>query len=436
MSSIKYALQNLLTKIVTAVLAFLTTLILPTWIGMEHFGMYSYLIVCIGFLIPLSSFGLGAGSIYLLSTRKYAIHQIGFTQLLLASIFGLINLMLLYVLNQMSWLGDWLQKANTFEWFCLMLSCFLQTLSFFIARLFFGISGFTVLNILELVYVLLNPILVGLFFYILGGQQTPYLFFAIAVFSIVSFMLHLYFLSRNPMEFRFHAAYTKESFNYGLKSWLGDVAIRANLRFDQMILGAIGPIKNLGLYNIAVKFSEIIWFIPDSLGPVLFNKLAVVESEESRLKLLFRIHRIIFWICFLIAILWSLVLVFLVFPFFFYQHASALIGLVMILLPGTLVLVSSKILTKLYSSSGHVIWTSYISIAGSLVSVILSISLIPRLSATGAAIASILAYFTMSCMANFILIKNFKFQWSEIISIRRSDFIWLLEQLKLLKISK
>ncbi|MBK9107517.1 MAG: oligosaccharide flippase family protein [Saprospiraceae bacterium] len=324
MAFFNHAFRNLLAKIATAGIAFCATLMLPSMVGIEHFGIYAYIVVCIGFIIPITSFGFGAGTIYLLSSKRYHIHNTLITQLVLACFFGLLNVLFLLLLNAVGWLGSSFDEISQIEWLFFLTACWMQTLNFFMGRSLFGVSAFGSLNILDLTSSALHPILLLGSLCFFGGEQLYYIFFAQWLFALILFLMHVSILFRFSFQYSFDKLFVKDSLSYGLKSWLGDMALRANLRLDQMILGAISTATNIGVYNIAVKLTELIWYFPDALGPVLFNRLAETDSEVVRIGLLARIHRVVLCLCAMLSFIWILVVYFMVIPCFFKDSSQEL----------------------------------------------------------------------------------------------------------------
>lgn len=68
--------------------------------------------------------------------------------------------------------------------------------------------------------------------------------------------------------------FLKQSLDYGFKGWVGNIAVIANNRIDQLILGAMFAPSYLGIYGISVLLSELIWVPVMSLNPILHNRIA------------------------------------------------------------------------------------------------------------------------------------------------------------------
>ena len=69
---------------------------------------------------------------------------------------------------------------------------------------------------------------------------------------------------------------------FGLKAHLGRAMLFGNYRADQWILGVIAGSKELGLYSVAVAWSEVLFFLPTTLVAVQRPDLVRASPEEAR----------------------------------------------------------------------------------------------------------------------------------------------------------
>ncbi len=399
MSFLHLSIKNLITKISVSALSMVAALCVPLITGPEMYGVYTYVMVSIGFVIPVTSMGFGAGTVYLLSAKRFNVEEVLWTKLLLAVGMAFGNSFIFYLAIHLNWLGKILTSVSVIESALLVGIIFCQTLSFFAGRVLYGIANFSALNRLDLITGWLNPvcIILAFIFWPEGGRVT--VFSAVLVFSFMVMMGYFLKFCKQPFQKQINRNYLSESFHYGYKSWFGDIALRANLRMDQLLLGWFVPAAALGVYSLGVRLVEIIWYIPDSVGPVLFNRLAVLTDPSLRLETLAKSHRLVWTVCILITVLWSACIYGILLPWFFNNSYSDLFIPYLILLPGTLLFITYKMATKLFSSGGQVILTSYIAIGGSFISIVLSLLWIPHLGIYGAAWASTLAYISMGLMA-------------------------------------
>lgn len=403
-------------------------LFIPALIGPHLFGVFSFVTVWIAFFIPFCSFGFGAGIVYQLSKKEYQIGQISTTNLLVALMAGLLNMTCLFVAYRFGFFSNVFETLPVYQLVILLCSSFLQTLSFFMGRSLLGLSQFLQLNIISAVSSLLNPMLLITMAYTLGTKNYSFIFYSLLLFSILVFLIHLFYLAKYLKLRAPDKAYAVATSVYGMKSWLGDMALRANLRFDQLLLGVFSNATSLGIYSLGVKLSELIWYISDSVGPVLFNALAGMKEQNEQLKLLYRVHRILFSFCLLFAVIWMVIVYFFIIPFIFPAGFEGLMIVFIILLPGTVFIVSSKMITKLLSTTGRVWDTTLISLMGTIVCILLYFLLIPVFGEQGAAAASSLGYMTMSIAALFTLKKKYQVRFKEFFVPVNEDYYWLKDK--------
>jgi O-antigen/teichoic acid export membrane protein len=69
--------------------------------------------------------------------------------------------------------------------------------------------------------------------------------------------------------------------SFGLKAHAGRVMLIGNYRVDQWILGAVGGSRELGLYSVAVAWSETLFFLPNALAAVQRPDLVRAEHAEA-----------------------------------------------------------------------------------------------------------------------------------------------------------
>ncbi|MCC6752576.1 MAG: polysaccharide biosynthesis C-terminal domain-containing protein [Saprospiraceae bacterium] len=430
MTHFRHAARNVLTKLTVAIIAFGVSIFIPRLLGAGHYGYYAFLTVSIGFLIPLTSMGLGAGFIYLLASRRYKMEQAVQSQILLASAIGAANAIFLLV----AWLFEFPKalflQMTVSEWIVLAICSFSQTISYFAGRMWTGLSEFRKLNAIDLFGSLSAPISLFICYYLTGSEERNYILYALLIHSIAMLAANAWFVKGMQWMPTWNAGFVREAFQYGAKSWFGDMALRANLRLDQLILGSVSPISSLGVYSAAVKLSELIWYIPDAVGPVLYNKIASTPSGGQQLQLLGRVHRLLFSGCTVVSILWAAAVVWVLIPFVLGPEFQPAVWPFLWLMPGTVLLISTKVLTKLYSAGGNVQWTSQITIAGSMMSALLYLILIPWKGIMGAAIASSVGYFAMGMVCWLYAMKHYHLNPVQYFVLRWSDIRWLGDQIK------
>jgi len=75
-----------------------------------------------------------------------------------------------------------------------------------------------------------------------------------------------------PLILTFDRLLTKETFRFGLKSYLQNLVGSLNYRLDVYILAFFLTPKQVAFYGVATSLAEVAWYIPNSVGVVLFPR--------------------------------------------------------------------------------------------------------------------------------------------------------------------
>ena len=77
---------------------------------------------------------------------------------------------------------------------------------------------------------------------------------------------------------------------FGIKAHLGRVMKTGNYRLDQWLLGAMAGSRELGLYSVAVAWSEALFYLPEALGMVVRPDVvrATQGDAEADVAVVFR----------------------------------------------------------------------------------------------------------------------------------------------------
>lgn len=428
MSYFRHSLRNLATKVAVALIAFAIGIWIPAVIGPELFGKYSFLSAGLSVLITLSSMGFGAGIVFLLSTSKYGSEATIATNVWFGIAMGLVNALLIFFAFYVPWFRPVLAGTTQMEIIMLMGASLFQSISFVTGRVILGVSHFASLNFIELTSALINPFSLLALYYVTGKDHASFIYMALFFYSFFVFLLHGFWILTQKCILKWNTAYFLEAMNYGKKSWAGDMALRANLRLDQLILGAMTSAGALGVYSVSVKLAELLWFLPDAAGPVLFNAIASKREANEQVFILSRTHRILFFLTVVSSFIWVLLTWFFILPYVLKGPYDEVLPLFILLLPGTLALVSSKLVTKLFSSTGQVMYTTRITLIGSAVSVLFYIILIPEFGHYGAACASTLGYGVLALCGWMYLMQKYKCTLKELFVPTAEDFSWILSK--------
>jgi len=177
---------------------------------------------------------------------------------------------------------------------------------------------------------------------------------------------------------------------YGLRLYPAGLTTFLSYRADLFLLSALrGDAAAIGLYALAVSFAEISFQVPDSVATVLYPRVAGTERADAdrmapsmaRFTLLVTVVAALA----LIPLAWLAIRIAL--PAF----EDSLMPF-LILLPGTVALGLSKVLSGYISGLGRPEPVSAIAATALAMNLLVNVILIPPLGIAGAALASMTSY--------------------------------------------
>lgn len=197
---------------------------------------------------------------------------------------------------------------------------------------------------------------------------------------------------------------TRDAVRYGGQTHVGNLSQRLNLQLDVTILGSVSGAASVGLYSVAVNLAQMLWYIPDAIGRILFPRVARSTPEEAG-----RITALACRNTILLTLLAAGVLFLVARPAIRLLYGAEFLDAVMplfLLLPGIVALSVSKVLTKYLSGIGKPFLNSVASMVALAVNVPLLYVLIRSHDIRGAAIASSVAYTVQALVVIFFYIRE------------------------------
>ena len=222
---------------------------------------------------------------------------------------------------------------------------------------------------------------------------------------------------------RFRPAFDRplaqESLVYGIKSYLQNLVGHLAYRLDVYIVALFLSPRDVAFYGIATSIAELSWYIPNSVGIVLFPKLSN-EPDERIHPLTAEVCRHTLLITFLATV--GVVLAGVVgIPLLYGADYAPAIAPLVALGPGVVAMGLYKVLTRNFSSRNRQQVSMSIAVVGLALNVGLDALLIPRLATAGAALASSCAYSVMGVALLFAFRRESGLSWRDILLPRRTD---------------
>jgi O-antigen/teichoic acid export membrane protein len=192
----------------------------------------------------------------------------------------------------------------------------------------------------------------------------------------------------------------REVWWYGTRGEIGAVLSLMNLRFDFVVLSAFSGTAVVGTYAVASKFAELVRVLPLAINYVLYPQFSrqSIDRAAGNAQRLLRPATGATFVC---AIVLGLAAPFAL-PLLYGAQFDAAVGLAQILLVGLSVEGAAGVVSAYLYGTGRPGLTSVAMGAGVALTVVLDLVLVPRWGATGAAVASTVAY--LATTATLVLV--------------------------------
>lgn len=209
--------------------------------------------------------------------------------------------------------------------------------------------------------------------------------------QLISFFLSLILVARQTrISLQFSAPLVREAFQFGVKSYAQNLVGHLHYRLDVYLLALFLPPEQVAYYTVATSVAEVAFYIPDSVGTVLFPKLSA-ESET-------RVHQITAEASrhtLMVAGVAGIGVLFagtLLIPLFYGPAYQAAVPPFVALIPGILAMSVYKVLTRNFTSRNRQQITILAAGLALALNAGLNLALIPLWGAVGASVASLLSY--------------------------------------------
>lgn len=429
MSSVKYVAGNFATNLLIFPLAFIGSVIISRILGAEGRGVYVYVLLIANFFLPYICMGFNAGILYSISTKKYNLNNSFFTVILMALVFSVPYIVLLYMAFYFGWFGEIGQHIDSRVLLIISLIITCNLIYNFLSKAIIASDMFTTDNLMRMIAKIGSPILVIIMLMIVSDEIFGAVLGVLLVCIIqIAWIVKAIYKRYNPT-FSIEKEFVSHSFFYGIKGWFGHMANSANARLDQLLVGnVVKGSAGLGNYNISVQLSEMIYIPVQSVGQVMYNRIAKDKNVQNATQLVERVHRVLFYFTVLICIVVAFNAHWFI-PLLYGSDFRFAVEPLLILLPGSLAMITTKVLNKFQTASGNIHISNKVNLITSAISIGLCIVLIPRYGIIGAALATTCAYIVSAMVAIFYYYKRVN-RFSALFSFTYSDYKWCYMKVK------
>lgn len=387
---------NLVCKILASAIAFFVNVYIVRSLGPEKYGLVSYVISYVSMFSFLASFGIDSILYVDLIKQPEKKDELIGTAFLLRTVSAFLTIALVLV----TFLFNHNDFYTNFLIFIVSLSFLFQ--SFGVINIFFqakvqskpvAINSLVVSLVLSVFKVVCVYLKFDLIYFVS-------IFFLESVFYFIGY-IYIFIKDKNSiLKWRVSRLCGKEML---LNAWplvFSTAFINIYSRIDQIMIKHLMGNAPVGFYDIAVRLSELWYFIPliiiGSIFPAVLNASKINHQRyEERLS---RLYGLAFYVSLIFVLPMSLLSKFIIKITYGQNFLPAAMVLSIYVLAGISVAVGSVLNQALIGEKKTKI-SFVISLIGMIVNVLLNVIFIPRYGINGAAFATLISYSTIPMCA-------------------------------------
>lgn len=219
------------------------------------------------------------------------------------------------------------------------------------------------------------------------------------VSSIIAYKVYS---KKNDLKMRVSRPLTKYFLRQGIPLTIGNLATILYMKIDQIMVGDYIGKTELGLYSVAVSFSELWFFVPTAIGSSFYPKLSGImeKCDKKEIEIAYKIYfRIMFDIAMAASCVFSFFSTFVICLFYGegYYYSSLLVR----------VYIWSSVFVCLgVARSSYIIFHNYMIFSTSattvscVLNIILNIVFLKQFGIMGAAYSTIISYFVSAVLSS------------------------------------
>jgi len=221
------------------------------------------------------------------------------------------------------------------------------------------------------------------------------------------------------VRFAWDSQLTSRLLKFGVKSHLQSIATHLHFRADIYLVAAFLNPSQVAFYSIASRLAELLLFVPESLGLVIYPKQAASALEDVH-ELTARSCRHIMFTTTLGGIVLAAIGPYLVVTWYGRVYAPAGPPLYY-LMPGVVMMSMFFMLSRNFTSQnrqGVNIFASGVAVG---CNVLFNLFLIPRMGISGAGLATLLSYTLATLVLTYAYLQESGKSWRDLYVIRVAD---------------
>ncbi len=403
-------------KVFNMILSLLVGIWVARYLGPEDYGLWQYASSLVGLVTALATLGTTQIVIRdLVNEPKENEGSILGTSFLLMIVAGSITAIAIIGI------GFWFNDESVTRWLIVISSVNLILISFNAFDYWFQSKVLSKYSVFARTGANLMASVLKVLFIIL---TLSVIYFALAVIigAVVKIIIWLYSYkkeNRNIYSWNFDANYAKEILKDSWPLIISGLSVAIYMKIDQVMLKSMVDASAVGNYAVAVKISELWYFIPIAIASSVYP--TIIKSKKENIEKYYKRLQYLYDMMAGMAVVIAVPMTFLSNPLIkvlFGPDYSMAGGVLAIHIWAGIFVFLGVARSKWIINENYQFYGMIFTISGAISNVILNIWLIPLLGIIGAAWATVISYIISAWASSFFISKTriaFKMQGKSII---------------------
>lgn len=377
-------------KMFTLLISFFVGIYIARYLGPSNYGILSYVISFVGLFSFLTSFGIDSivsREIIKNHDRKDEIMGTGFYLKIVGSFLAIISVFVVsfFITKEIFILGlIWLFALNFIPQAFNIIEIYFQSQVLSKKVVTAQVVSNIISTILKIGCILLGK---GIFWLVVISVIETSIYAMILIFSFRKFNNHI-------RKWKFNSNIAISLLKDSWPLMFASVAIGIYMKIDQVMIKNMLGNEQAGIYAVAVKLSEVWYFIPALVCTSLFPAIMNAKKDGNIIiykKRMLKLYSLMIYVSSFIAIPISLFVDFIIIKLFGIEYYGAISVLKIHIWAGVGVFLG-------YAMTQYLIAENYtkiffmVSVFGAIFNIIFNLILIPKYGINGAAFATLFSY--------------------------------------------
>lgn len=410
-------------RIFTVITGIFTGIIAARWLGPHDRGIYALVIEFPTLILSFIILGYPQSIVYFLRKEKALLSDIVGNTIFVTFITGITTLLCMTIFKEII-NKTLLNGLSSKIYYIVILFIPLLMIKEMVSAIYRANENFNILNIYDIIHKLFQLILTFIILITLS-LGLYYLIISDIILIMISVSV-LIFILINKWNINISINYKLlyKSTVFGLKSYVQNLLGMLQYRIDIFIIAAYLTSSDVAFYSIGVGLCNLISYVPDSIGTVLFTKLSGFDSDDKNHNFTALILRNTLFIVLIPGIL-IILLGKLMIRILYGTNYLPAYEVVPILMGGTIIMGIYKILGRSFTSRNKQHITIVVGLIGTITNIILNILIIPKHGIVGAAYVSTITYSLTGILLLIKFQQETNISFRNLVIINKIDLLYL-----------